>query len=290
MSKKWILHIAVFLCCFPISVGFSQENSQFDKKWENIHERIDYRKPNRPAEPNAVYTYPPSLNEQDNSPNKTNTSSNKPADDEIIYSRKKRYNNSDDSGVEKHIKKNEDDDFDDLTTPDSEAPDIDSPDWDGPDWDWGDGTFFKYLLIIALIIGAVLLIYHFFFKNNTKKDQNITSPTYGNEVDINPQTKQKSQLETDLESAINKEDYRLATRVYYTIVLQQLIQNNWINWKKKKTNSHYLMEMNQREVFDDFQQCVRIYEWVWYGKNNPTKENFTLFSKHFNSTLNRIQS
>ena len=113
MSKKWILHIAVFLCCFPISVGFSQENSQFDKKWENIHERIDYRKPNRPAEPNAVYTYPPSLNEQDNSPNKTNTSSNKPADDEIIYSRKKRYNNSDDSGVEKHIKKNEDDDFDD---------------------------------------------------------------------------------------------------------------------------------------------------------------------------------
>lgn len=290
MNKARLFYIVTLYCCLPIGFLFAQNDSSFDKKWENMHDRIEYRKSSQPDGPKNTYAYPPRIDRNASGASQSLTPTNKPADDDIIYSREKRYNNSDDAGVEKRMKEGESDELDDLSTPESEAPDIDTPDWDGPDWDWGDGTFFKYLLILILIVVAVLLIYHFFLKNPTKKNATISSPVYKNEENINPQTIAKSQLEIDLENAIREEDYRLAVRIYYLSVLKQLIQNDWIKWKKKKTNYHYLLEMNQRQSFDSFKQCVDIYEWVWYGKNNPTVAHFELFSAHFKSTINDMQA
>src|SRR5690554_4299742 len=177
----------------------------------------------------------------------------------------------------------------DVCSSDLDAPKVNPPDYDGPDWDWGDGSLIKFFLISIAILLLVFLIYHFFFKNASKPDQKIGAYIYDEDNEINPETIQKSKLEIDLDQAIAAEDYRTAIRIYYIMLLKALIERNWIKWAKRKTNSHYSIEMSTQEEATNFNKAVLMYEWSWYGKNLPNKATFERFSTFYSDFLNRLK-
>ena len=49
-----------------------------------------------------------------------------------------------------------------------------------------------------------------------------------------------------------------------------------INWKKQKTNHHYIIEMSKQESALQFNECVRIYDLVWYGEYNIDNDIYEL--------------
>lgn len=74
--------------------------------------------------------------------------------------------------------------------------------------------------------------------------------------------------EAGLKAALAAEDYRTACRMIFLRALQQLQQDNEINWKPEKTNRHYLRELASSTHIDVFRPLAITYENVWYG-NKP---------------------
>lgn len=278
--------IWVFFALSPL-LTFGQESDAFEQRWQEMNKGIQYKKSSRPKGPEKDYIAPQQFNE--NTGLDKESFDTQPSNDDIIYSREKRFKDGTDKGVKKHIKNEESKSLEDLTTPDTDAPTIDGPNWDGPDWEFGDGSVFKTIFIIIAILFAVFLIYHFFFKNAKKSDQEIEGFVYEKEDDINPETIQKSKLENDLDKAVEAEEYRVAIRIYYILLLKALIERNLIKWAKRKTNTHYLAEMTTHEEFENFNKAINMYEWSWYGKNTPSKETFERFATFYDAFLKRLK-
>lgn len=288
-SRSVVFHIALGTLLLFSSTLLSQEGDPVDKRWKQMHERIEYVPSTNPDGPKNRYNSPPSMTEGGVPSGPNNFTTSKPSDDDIVYSREKRYNSGKGKGVEKRIKDADKDDLDDLSTPDTDAPDIDAPDWDGPDIDADNASFWKFLFIAIGVILLAFIIYQLFFKNaNKSKDEAVVPANYEND-ELDPATIKRTQLEIDLDTAIENEDYRLAVRILYTMILKELVEKNWIIWEKKKTNYHYLLEMNSKKERGDFDKSIRIFEWVWYGKNIPGKSEFNnvhVFYQRFLKQLN----
>lgn len=274
--------IGVLFSLLPLLI-LGQENDNYDKRWEEINNGIEYNKSSRPIGPNKDYIAPQSFGE-DHVRSENNIS--RPSDDQVIYSREKRYDNGESQGVKKHIKNGEGQSLEDLLSPDVDAP---KSQRSNQNLDLGDGTAFKYIFIFIAILLVVFLLYYFFFNRPVKSNKDIETLDYEGTEEINPETIPKSQLEIDLEKAIADENYRAGVRIYYILLLKALMNKNLIKWAKRKTNTHYLAEMTTHSAFENFNKAVNMYEWTWYGKNNPSKEVFKRFEEFYEELLNLLK-
>lgn len=279
--KQYCLLTISILFCFFI---FGQNNT-YEKRWNDLHQTIEYQKSERPKGPKNTRIFPDEFNEEDISSLKRNDI--RPTNEDIIYSREKRYSNGESKGIKKKISEEKSWSLDDLTTPDVESPEIKQQKWN---------SNFKYnnilkVILYALILGAVAyLIYFFFLKNKFKSNRDIAhNSNLINNREVNPTDFKKSQLELDLEKAINEENYRLAVRIYYILLLKILIEENLIKWEKRKTNIHYLLEMRGKKEWESFSRSINIYEWTWYGKNQIDLRVFNQFSSFYKELLNRLE-
>jgi hypothetical protein len=161
-----------------------------------------------------------------------------------------------------------------ITIPDAESPDVDVPDVNAPDVNPPTipVQFWKTVLILLLIAALIFGLY-WYLKNRQPSDIRLEQNV---ENDWNPTVISKTELELKLEDALQREDYRESVRIYFTFILKELIQKNWILWKRDKTNHHYIMEMASRPKSDVFRECVRIYDLVWYGEYEINKSVFEL--------------
>lgn len=161
---------------------------------------------------------------------------------------------------------------DPITLPDVDTPDVDAPDVPDVNAPSIPASFWKTLLVI-LLIAVVIFALYYYLKNKQPSNKTVKQNV---ENDWNPTVISKTELELKLEEAMLREDYRECIRIYFTFILKELIHKNWIQWKKDKTNHHYIMEVASRPNSDIFRECVRIYDLVWYGEYEINKGVFEL--------------
>lgn len=89
-------------------------------------------------------------------------------------------------------------------------------------------------------------------------------------------------LKTLAEEALKNQDYRLALRYRYLLVLQQLIHRKLIVWKSSKTNLDYQKELRETPFLKPFAQVTRIYNFVWYGHFDLDKKTYEDLEGAFN--------
>jgi hypothetical protein len=159
----------------------------------------------------------------------------------------------------------------DVLSPEIDTPQIDPTD-DSSDREplFSDG-FWKVLGILILFVLVIFLVYQLI--------KNAKLPVKGLKVQSidknwNPTIISKTELELLLESALEKEDYREGVRIYFNFILKELIKKGWIKWKQEKTNYSYILEMKSRSNSHLFEECVRIYDLVWYGEYQLSKSDF----------------
>lgn len=282
--------ITYLICCITIilmNIGFAQKNDPVDQRWEQMEKRIEYGPSRNPQGPANYYNDPPGMNEVRE---KSSPVTLEPHEDDIIQSREKRFAGSENQGVKKRIRDNEAQQLDDLSTPDTEAPEIDSSP-SNRDYSTIDGSFWKFIFIAIGVFLLALILYHLFFKkgNFNKTAQDIAPANYHSE-DLDPTTLKLSKLEIDLENAISNENYRLAIRILYTMVLKAMVEKSLIIWEKKKTNYHYLLEIKQPKEREKFTRTIRIFEWVWYGKNQLNEAEFKSADAYYRNFLKQLES
>lgn len=88
-------------------------------------------------------------------------------------------------------------------------------------------------------------------------------------------------VDEELDKALSNNDLRLAVRIQYLRVLQQLSEEEAIRWKPKKTNSVYVAEMRSHHLLGIFKMITRNYEYIWYGNRSVSLDLYQQWLPYF---------
>jgi len=279
---KFCLYIALFLFSFNLT---GQVEDKKEKVWKSEKEYLQYKKKDKYNGPDDWGgSYPTEIEKDEYNDDYVSTSSggNRRLNynpQQIKRDREKR-NGFDRGGgngglpfdptVERP---------DPLEIPDIDPIDIDTPDIDLPDVDLTFSQSLWRVLLFILLFAVIFVVAYLIIKNHKPADKKVLIEV---EDEWNPEVITKTELELRLEEAMEKEDYRECIRIYFTFILKELIRKSWIHWKKEKTNHHYVLEMSKQKSALSFNECVRIYDLVWYGEYNIDSDIYELLKPSLN--------
>ena len=100
-----------------------------------------------------------------------------------------------------------------------------------------------------------------------------------------------SQLEKFLAEAKGNKDWKLATRLYFLMVLGQLSERHLIRWQRDKTNRQYSLELTNTAPSQApvFKKLSSFYEQVWYGERVVNEADFNTAEKYFRQFLTDLE-
>ena len=144
------------------------------------------------------------------------------------------------------------------------------------------GSFFLILFLAIAVGGIIYLIF-------IKPPLQVSSRKIFYEKEFDPSKIQLSELEIQINEAEKNKAFRTATRYYFIWVIKELTDRNYIVWKKKKTNYHYISEVSTNKFAEKFSKTVSIFEYVWYGKYEIKKNEYTSVKKEFISLIKTLK-
>lgn len=155
----------------------------------------------------------------------------------------------------------------------------------------GVSQFFKFIgyILILIIVSTVLLLMLKFIRprlNGRQAVPNLEEGMSTEEIedigDIN--------IDSLLETALQRGDYRAAIRTLFLQNLQILNTQKSIYWQKHKTNRDYLRESSGQKHYDAFLAMIMIYEGIWYGNQNIDAATYQSISPKFGADLLKIDT
>lgn len=149
----------------------------------------------------------------------------------------------------------------------------------------GDGSVSSLLLYVLLAIALGAVIYLVFMGDKSSNG----SKKVHYENDFNPNQIELSALEVQINEAKANNDFRLATRLYFVWIIKELSDHGFIDWKKRKTNHNYLLEVAGQSFYNNFSNCIKTYEFIWYGEYALSKEDFKKVENDFKQLVDIIK-
>lgn len=137
--------------------------------------------------------------------------------------------------------------------------------------------FLKSLLkILPYIVAAIVLflIIKFFVKVNARNIIDGKSATPIVNLSEDEELIKNQDLPTLINKAIADQNYRLAIRYYYLLILRKLSEKELIGWQQEKTNEDYINELTSSKLHTDFKELTYLYDYVWYGNFLIDKNDF----------------
>lgn len=143
----------------------------------------------------------------------------------------------------------------------------------------GGWPYVRYTLMILFVLFVISKLLKTDLKSFFIRSKGKKMPDYQIlDEDIN-----KLNLNNLIIEAIEKKQYRLATRYLYLLSLKKLSDNELIDWKINKTNRDYINEFSNHKLSSEFIELTNIYEIIWYGNFNIDKDYFNQLKKQYQS-------
>lgn len=269
-------------------MGKTQNDSILESQWKEISGSIKYEKYNETRSPKSRGYVPPSLPEYTTEELENDDLIFDDIDREELYQKRlvmDRDGQAGEAPVRKKIK--------DISKPKEVA------EWDQlklrprvrdlPDFT-ANVSFLKLLLLLIAIVILAYLIYQLIIRRIKLPDANKSSGL-SQDVDLlNPEAHEEAELQEQLESHLAKQEFRNVLRIYYLMILKEMIQKEMIKWKKEKTNYHYQRELSGSPHFEDFNFVLNIFEKVWYGLYEVNKKDYELIHPKINKLLSNLRN
>ena len=134
-----------------------------------------------------------------------------------------------------------------------------------------------YLLIAGVIAFLIWLFLRIDLGGSPLKTADLNKVILSDEQDII----ETQDIESLITQALRENNYRLAVRFYYLLVLQKLSQKDIIDWQVQKTNADYVYEIKSDGLRNDFTKLTRIYDFIWYGNFEVNETDFLKAEKEF---------
>ncbi len=143
-------------------------------------------------------------------------------------------------------------------------------------WDWFDSlsadavaNFIQWVSILFLV--AISLYFGYKYWNNpslrikkaTQRDLKEIEKLSEKEL---IETSRLDEIDRLIKEAENQYNYRLALRLQFLKIFKKMMENQFIQYKKDKTNYDYYNEIETPDLKKYFKKISRWYDYVWYGE------------------------
>lgn len=145
-----------------------------------------------------------------------------------------------------------------------------------------------FILKWGSILGLIFLIIYLFAKYNP--GQSFLKKSSSPQIQWSEEERIINQKDIPklVEEAIVQENYRMATRYYFLLLLKELRDRELIDYAYQKTNETYQIELNKTVLSSDFSEATRYYEYIWYGDFAVDQILFKSVKERFESLLSQI--
>lgn len=149
---------------------------------------------------------------------------------------------------------------------------------------------FNWLFILILVLAVGYLAYTLLNDGSSRlfsSRRNEKLKVYG---DITADNIQHADIKTLIANAEKTNDYRLAIRYYYLLVLKQLTLKNFIKYEDDKTNADYMNAIASQKFSKGFAYTSYIYNYTWYGEFALNVEQYQLAKGSFVQLIKDVNS
>jgi uncharacterized membrane protein len=133
-------------------------------------------------------------------------------------------------------------------------------------------TIDKYVIIGIVVL--ILLVVVIAIILNTRLDQKVTTRVEAKTIEEAEENLPEVELNDIYQEAIDAGEFKKALRIRFLMVLQLLIDQSHITWKKRKTNVQFAEEIESEEIHAIFSSIVSVYDTIWYGEAELSQEKF----------------
>lgn len=156
-----------------------------------------------------------------------------------------------------------------------------------PKNEWWKSRFFQ--LVVILVVAAVLfwLVSRLLLGRTTRDDKMHAELAYT--VKSIEEDLLNSDPQAALQLLLDAGNYTLATRMLFLGLLKNMHEKHLIEWKKDKTNRHFLSEMFSHASYPSFRDLVDAYELVWYGERALQHEQFAQLRHMFDAFKKELE-
>jgi hypothetical protein len=148
---------------------------------------------------------------------------------------------------------------------------------------------FSWLFYLALFIAVGFLIYILLNEGGSGWFSSKGHKKIETSEDITSENIQNADINTLINRAENDEDYRLAIRYYYLLVLKTLTIKNHIKFEDDKTNAEYLNDIKSKPFSHAFEYTSYLYNYIWYGEFPLDVQQYNQAKDKFVTLLNQVK-
>lgn len=152
-----------------------------------------------------------------------------------------------------------------------------------------DLGLFGWLFYLAIAIAVVYLVYILLNEGGSGLFSSRKNETLHNYEEITAKNIEHTDIHTLIKNAENENNYRLAVRYYYLLVLKTLSLKNHIKFEDDKTNSEYLKEIKEQPFSEKFAYTSYLYNYIWYGKFALNIEQYNKAKSNFSTLLKQVK-
>ena len=149
---------------------------------------------------------------------------------------------------------------------------------------------FNWLFILILILAVGYLAYTLLNDGRSRLFSSRPKDKLKSYGDITADNIQHADIKTLIANAESTNDYRLAVRYYYLLVLKQLTLKNFIKYEDDKTNADYMNAIASQKFSKGFAYTSYIYNYTWYGEFALNPEQYQLAKGSFVQLIKEVNS
>lgn len=148
----------------------------------------------------------------------------------------------------------------------------------------------NWLFVVILIIAVVFLAYTLLNDGGSKLFSSKSNKKIQTYDDINSKNIAQVDIKTLITNAENANDYRLAIRYYYLLVLKELAQKNFIIYEDDKTNADYMQAIATQKFNKDFAYTSYLYNYTWYGEFDLSPMQYQTAKTRFVELIKKVNT
>lgn len=148
---------------------------------------------------------------------------------------------------------------------------------------------FGWIFYLVLAAAVIYLVYILFNEGGSGLFSSKQNRTLNNYEEITAGNIENTDINRLINNAENSNDYRLAIRYYYLLVLKNLSIKNYIKFEDDKTNAEYLNEMSSATFCKEFEYTSYLYNYIWYGEFSLNTVDYKKAKNNFVMLLSKVE-
>lgn len=146
-----------------------------------------------------------------------------------------------------------------------------------------------WLFYLAIALAVIYLVYILLNEGGSGLFSSRKNKTLNDFDEITAENIEHADIHALIKNAESENNYRLAIRYYYLLVLKTLSLKNHIKFEDDKTNSEYLNEIREKPFNKKFEYISYLYNYIWYGKFAVDIGQYTKAKNNFQTLLNQVK-